>query len=528
MEAQAIAFGMLLVGVIAFLSWVVSRLPASTSSRQTESHFVRGRVLTEPPAAAHASSEAAPPSSQFFVRWGGAVIPAEEALRHFACIGASGSGKSITIKSVMRDVCPGMEREHSRAICLDMKPEYLSYLASMHVRFKTLQPLDARSYSWAMGRDIADEDTAREVAAILIPDGKKGEGGQRYFHEAARDLLAGVLIALRYLAVEQWDLQDVLNIVRTPESLKAGLSACPDTVHLVSQHMTGAETTFRNVYSTLSVAMNLLKTVGAAWRASADAGRSLGLADWVRDSVAEVLVLGSDDTRRATIEPINRVLFKRLSSLLLAPEEPRTRQPRTWVFLDELTEVKLDGVRLLSNQGRARGVVLVVGFQSIEAMQDQYGDKEALAFLANFANRAFYRVESQATADHISGLVGDAEIEEPRYQQSESQSKQGSSMSSSTTMQKGTARVFLPSELLTLAPASPATGLTGLYLTRAGAWVYTTPASQWPPETVEGTSDFVPRPKSELRLSRFSVADVERLGLSEYLDDLGVDIDEAE
>lgn len=154
-------------------------------------------------------------------------------------------------------------------------------------------------------------------------------------------------------------------------TLRSVLLATDATSHYIDQYFL-PKTTLQNILSAIATHMGPYRAIAAAWYQAAQAGRTFSLNDWI--SHPRVLVLGEDETNRAALAAVNRLIFTRATELLLnQPERCRTS---TWVFLDELRDLgRLDALNRLLLKGRSKNVSVVLGFQDIEGLREVYGDK---------------------------------------------------------------------------------------------------------------------------------------------------------
>ena len=132
--------------------------------------------------------------------------------------------------------------------------------------------------------------------------------------------------------------------------------------------------------------------IAAAW---GQATETVSLTEFMQGEL--VLVLGNDESCRTALDAINRVLFQRLSELILSGPETRTRQ--TWIFLDEVREAgRLDGLSRLMTKGRSKGACVALGFQAIEGMRAVYGEHVASEITGLCNHKAILRLESPPSA----------------------------------------------------------------------------------------------------------------------------------
>jgi type IV secretory pathway TraG/TraD family ATPase VirD4 len=453
--------------------------------------------------------------------WGMMKLPSSVATSHFAIVGSTGSGKTISIRLLMQSVLPNIGTgKDQRALIYDAKQDIVSILAGINPPCEVviLNPFDKRGVAWDMARDITSPATAQQIATILIPENKNAS--QPFFSDAARHLLSGVLISFIKKCPEKWTFRDVVLALKSQERLKKVLLSSPETSDLV-EHYFSDETTARNVMSTVATKMQRYEFIAAAWER---ADKAISLREWLTGEF--ILVLGNDEATRTAVDAINQVIFKRLSELILAQTESETR--RTWVFLDELRQAgKLEGLSSLLTKGRSKGASVVLGYQDIEGLREVYGHQLANEIAGQCANKAILRCDSSDTAKWAAALFGEREVLERREgtSQSSSSSKNdysfgGSSTSgtsSQTSEQVLKREVVLPSEIMDIPPTTAKNGLSGYYLTPLIGAYFVTAEGDWIANDLRPKSldilDIDPREESDQYLNAWGSSDFERLSL---------------
>jgi type IV secretory pathway TraG/TraD family ATPase VirD4 len=455
------------------------------------------------------AGKALPPGDRG-IFWGGAPVPSAAATTHFMVAGATGSGKTLTIRLLMQEVLPHIGRGLGhRALVYDAKRDLLSLLHGMGLRCPvvTLHPFDHRCAAWDMAADITSPAAARQVATILIPQEK--HSAQPFFADAARHLFTGVLIGLLKTAPGHWTLRDALLVLKSRARLRELLELHPETASLTQYFE--PDHTFLCIMSTLATKLAPYEYIAAAW---ARAGAKISLRQWLQEE--SILVLGNDETTRSALDPLNRVLFRRLVELTLNQPESETR--RTWVFLDEVREAGcLDGLARLLTKGRSKGACVVLGFQDIEGLRDAYGERVAHEITGQCCHKAILRLESPQTAQWAAEIIGAAERLEYRDNASASVGSQGGTAGQNTTEHLSKREVVLPSELMELPPTNRENGLTGYYLTpTTGAYIATLSpqylAAALRPRATD-VADLMERPEDHQYLFDWTTADLSRLGL---------------
>lgn len=421
-----------------------------------ELRVIRGRVL-EKLADVQRKIDQDPACGPTSLTWGGLGLPKSAAPLHFAAIGATGSGKSVTLTLLMQNALQLHSFGLVRGLVYDAKRDIASVVACIGSTDKVaiLNPFDARALAWDIANDITDETSARQVAQTLIP--KNERENQPFFNDAARDLVSGAIISLQQLAPQQWTLRDLLHSVANESALRSTLEASEATAHYVGQYFE-PKTTVQNILSAIATHMAPYRAIAAAWHRAAEAGRTFSLNDWI--SYPRVLILGEDETNRAALAAVNRLIFTRATELLL--NQPDRCEPHTWVFLDELRDLgRLDILNRLLLKGRSKNVCVVLGFQDIEGLREVYGDKVANEIVGQCGHYAFLKLNSPTTADWASQAIGDQEVLETIRHPSTTPPFDVDPKS----RQVKTRRVVLPSQLLNIKPPQGLSQLTAYYLT---------------------------------------------------------------
>jgi type IV secretory pathway TraG/TraD family ATPase VirD4 len=198
----------------------------------------------------------------------------------------------------------------------------------------------------------------------------------------------------------------VVLILSDTKRAKRLLSSLRQTAHAAREFFQRDPRVLAHIQSTISAHLSGLRAVAALWARSK---QKISLTQWVNSEC--ILVLGNDESLRAPMDAINRVIFQRITELVLAQSESRTR--RTFCFLDECKEIgKLDCLPRLLTKGRSKGVRSVLAFQDIEGMRAVYGDHLAHEVVGMCANKAFLRTDCYETAKWACQIIGDIEQRE--------------------------------------------------------------------------------------------------------------------
>src|SRR6185295_9896943 len=149
--------------------------------------------------------------------------------------------------------------------------------------------------------------------------------------------------------------------------------------------------------------------VASLWE---NAAYKISLKNWAYDKQGSIILLGWDKEHKKSLDPLNRVIFQRLSDILI--NQGNSPERRTWIFLDELREIAggLPGLVQLLNMGREKGDCCVLGVIDIKGLMSALGENVAEEVTGLCDNVAALRTRSAATADWLSKMFGNAEVRE--------------------------------------------------------------------------------------------------------------------
>lgn len=404
------------------------------------------------------------PGAPTHIFWAMRDLPIKEATQHFLVAGSPQSGKTITIRQLKQSIIPYVGRGYGhRAFVYDAKRELLPVLAEMWGQQPiTLDPFDARGHPWDMAKDIKTEADAGQLAGMLIPD--EPNTSQRYFPDAARDLMRAVLVAFIETAPERWTFRDVLFTMEDPQRLVTTVRKSEPSTRIAAHYLRD-KSSLPSVLSTISTKMQFYRTVAGLWGNSTQA--PLSLAEWL--DTEGVLVVVSHPCYSESLRPLTQALFRRLSDLVLSRPDTDPREPlpwRTWFFLDEVRDAgQLSGLQPLLNMGRSKGACMVLGFQDIAGMQAVYGDKIADELAGQCAYKTMLRTGSQVTGLWAQTHFGQAEHVRPKFSESESYDMFGSisGFQKSVSYDYVVENAMLASELQSIPAPGPETGLIGFH-----------------------------------------------------------------
>ena len=151
-------------------------------------------------------------------------IPRSMECEHFLITGATGAGKSMAIRSLLRQI----QARGELAIVVDPECEYLSEFYRPVRGDLILNPVDERCPYWSPWLELSEryyQADAATLAASLIPDPPRGyeSGSDHFFRQSSRTLLESLLQVAA--PREPQSIPKLLELSR--DQLKQALSGTP-------------------------------------------------------------------------------------------------------------------------------------------------------------------------------------------------------------------------------------------------------------------------------------------------------------
>lgn len=469
----------------------------------TDNHIAGRRIYSYRKAASWQCSR----SVEHFY-FGGLRHPWADSVINFLLVGSIGSGKTTLLRLLAQEfltsIKPDVDR---RGLVYDPTGNMLGILAGMKLSCPvvSLHPYDARGVAWDMAADITTPGDALQLGSMLIPQEKGGNA--QFFSNAATSIVTAVVEVFQDKAPDDWRFADVLLAVRTRTRLQRLLEQSPRHRHLLSNYFGNSETGF-SVLATVQAGLAQYSSIAAGWSHS----RHVSIKHWANGPMPYILVLGQNQENKKAMDTVNRLLFSKMVQVLLNQTDSSTR--RTFLFLDEVREAAFQGLSDLYTRGRAKGVSITSGFQSIEGLREAYGTHLAHELAGQNLQLALLRVNEAATAEWMSKLVGDKQFKRETVSRTSS-----FNAGTSTTRQSNvvTEPAVLPSTFMDLPRTDITNGLSGLFLSSAiGAWWHTYSGKRlFSHDLLSESKDvpnFVARPTEQLKLIDWTSADLLRLG----------------
>ncbi len=390
------------------------------------------------------------------LRWGRSPLTEEDIDTSFLAVGASGSGKTLVIRTLMQTVLSDVGKGNgTHALVYDPKNDAMSILSAFvdRSRIKLFNPNDQRCVCWNTALDIESPLDCEHLAAALVPQKSRGND---FFDSATKAIIRNIAMSFNLSRLD-WTLADLLRAVRSKEARKRILMRHPETEYIVETYLSEQRLEGEITASIDAVCGKFVPLASSYEKAK----EKFSIRECMEEEM--VAVLGIYERSRESIQALNSVLSSVYTQRVL--DMPEYTKNRYWQFYDELGEAgPLTHLASFSKLARSKGGRLVISFQSLAGLQKEtlYGREGAEDLLSNFGNRFIGRVEDPTTARWLSDYVGEQDVEQVSRTTS-----YGKGNSSSTTRSKQNQRTLLPSEFMLIPACSMKSGLTGLFKLRS-------------------------------------------------------------
>lgn len=355
---------------------------------------------------------------------GNISIPEVDEQQHFLLAGAPGTGKSVTIKSMLATI----RSREEKAVIFDPAGDMVAAFYRPEIDY-ILNPLDARDSGWNPWADLERYEYPAFAKAI-VPD---VQGSTDPFWTVSAQAVLQALLAtctdmnqLLYHGLVADD-SDLMALVR--KAGKAGL--------------VGQEKTFSGVRANLSGELDKLSVLR-----NVPASDALSIKKWVENTADKGWIfMSAKESQLETLKPLIRVWIDIMARAAMSLEPDRNR--RIWCVIDELPSLgKITALAPAMTKGRKYGLTSIIGIQNASQMREAYGKDGAASLLALPKTQLILRVADAETQDEMSKLLGEKQIRRTTWSHTPGQLFVPGSQSSSTqSEQVSTERAVLPAEI---------------------------------------------------------------------------------
>jgi hypothetical protein len=325
------------------------------------------------------------------------AIPKRSENSHIALMGSSGTGKSILLRQLLREI----QARGEAAIVYDPAGEFTAEFYNEARGDTILNPLDDRSPFWTPVDELSTNTEALTLAESLFPD---THTENQFFVRAPRKIFA-------HLLEYGPDPDQLAYWLSMPDEIDKRVAGT-EMAHMLAK-AAGAQRA--GVLSSLGIvadSLRMLPTENDVKRPDGTVRR------WSARKWAEArkgwIFLTSTTTTRPSQRPLQSMWLDTLILRLMKTSPERVTRP-AWLVLDELASLqRLPQLETALTEARKYQIKIVLGFQGQSQIQERYGDKGAETILGQAATKIYLRTNEPNAAEWISKALGDQEVERVR------------------------------------------------------------------------------------------------------------------
>lgn len=351
-------------------------------------------------------------------------IPLDFGGGHFSILGASGTGKTQCILSLIEQI----RTLSQKALIVDPGGEYYSKIGKKNDVILSLYDKRSQLFDfWSEGVDL------NFISKALIET--QGEASsQSFWSKAGQSLFYGMMSIFH-------SQEELFEAFFHPYSeLKSKLKE----KRQLASSLLGHDELASSVFASAAVDLNFLGHMNY-WPKKEGRKIPFSLTSWTKDdSDRRFVFLISNEEHWESSKHLIRLWFD-LACLGSLGRQISRETPHLWMISDEISKIgRLPTLPLIPDVGRKYNTHLVAGFQAISQFEHIYGRDKTRSILQGFQNNVFFRANEESLKKHMSDVCGDLEIEEST--QSVSFGKEDYNDRENLSKQRRLKKIFLPTE----------------------------------------------------------------------------------
>jgi type IV secretory pathway TraG/TraD family ATPase VirD4 len=368
------------------------------------------------------------------IRIGDSTIPADKMTEHTMISGSPGSGKSVLIRQLLRQIRDRGET----AIVFDVEGEFTAEFLDLSRGDIVLSPPDQRMPYWDPWFELRSESFAidAEAMAASLVRGTPRTATEQFFQDSARTLIEAILEK----APDRSHPSSITKFLGLPRAelhrRLEGTRAYPLIDPSAADQGTGI----------ISVAANAVKAFHYLPTHEEAGHQEWSARAWDRHQW--IFLTGTEDSREAVCRLQGTWIDCLVRNLLTAPI---MSGEQIYIVADEFPalEVQPNIIRALV-RGRKRGICCILAFQAVSQLRTLYQNDGAITITSAPSTKIIMRCDEPTTAKWASDLLGSHEIDRLQMTQLAGLSKmrEGVNLSEHRSVET----LILPAEIQRLAP----------------------------------------------------------------------------
>ena len=338
--------------------------------------------------------------------------------KHVMLIGGTGCGKTNTFLHIVSQLQASMTPDDVMVI-FDTKGDYHSYFyrsgRDRVISASEKDPADVWNLFDEILLDGTDrdrvEENVQEIAWGLFAETIRKDNSNPFFPNAARDLFSAILACmvrnaagneeLRERRLNNAFLRKCLDAL-TVDGLRDMLKGNSDQEAVLTYVGDGQNPQGLGVFAELQTVLRRILIGAFAQKGSFSMRR------FIRERNARTLFIEYDLSHGSMLIPIYKLLIDlALKEAMGENARKRKNTGNVYVFCDEFKLLPdLMHIEDAVNFGRSLGIKVFAGLQSIDQLEENYGEARAKNIVAGFSSILAFRANDRNTREFISGKFG--------------------------------------------------------------------------------------------------------------------------
>lgn len=294
--------------------------------------------------------------------------------------GVKGSGKTHLTKQFIRDALEEVEHNpNAKLIVYEPKRQFYAWLKTLGLKSKIdyFMPSDVRSVALDFTRDYEGISGSQTLANAFYPEDPNEH--QRFWGDSLRTVYSQVFDAIRE-KIGRADLRLMCHVLESRELTRAVLGG-KDSYYVQARELLSIDEeasteTAANILKTVHSRIAQMKVLAAHLEYARQANGLFSLDDFLRREQSGVLVVSKDSRFKNVQDPMNGVLFLRITELLDAMQVDERR--KVFIVIDEFPTLAGDkpcpGITDMFLRLRDRGVTVLITYQAHTTLKRIYGE----------------------------------------------------------------------------------------------------------------------------------------------------------
>ena len=363
---------------------------------------------------------------------GALKIPESFETSHFLVLGTTGTGKSLFLNQMIREILS--RNETDKLICYDVKGEFTAkwYREGDALYF----PFDIRSIPYSLFNDIRTYVDYDILSKSLFEADRATS--DPFFDDAAGGIFKAGLFWLSQNGMKRNE--DILNFfVKDRMQIIKKIKELPPSFHGVINYIRDS----RQGASVMSALVRKISFIEYL----VDNDGDFSFRSFIQDCKHRKLFIPNITRYKQIFKPLISYAIDTMIREVLSLDDDLSR--RIFFFLDEFGSLsKMDSVFSFLKESRSKGGSLIVANQDLGDIEFTYGRERKETFVNNFNSRVIFRINDPLTGDFVSKAIGEHEVYK-NLPSSQIQPKSFGDRHTLTTQDKQE-RVILPSQLAAL------------------------------------------------------------------------------